>query len=373
MEYSTDEPLYEQIFEDLKTQINAGHYPIGEKLPPEKTLMGTYKVSRITVQKAVNLLASEGIVTRRAGVGTTVLKKTELSPHKKMLGAILPGILESFGAKLLIGLTDAAAKKGYPLIIKFSGEDEDQENQCLQELLDAHVKGIFINPLQRSFYDPLLMQLILKKFPVVVIDKQLVGIDEVFAGTNHLASARQLAQQISALGHQNICVIGYHDVSNSTLAIRQEAFSQVYATTDYPLKASAFAHIIETTYAHHDGKNALAEDIQRIKDCIMTNKPTCLIVLDSYIGSLVREATMEMGLSVPLDIGIAGFDPNNDIIRSVRYTCIVQDEEAIAASAVDLMTKILTNKPLANRTVKLPSRYIDYGTVVNRGLMHVIP
>jgi len=47
----------------------------GELMPTEKDLERTHQVSRITVRRALDELAAEGYVTRRAGPGTTVLHR----------------------------------------------------------------------------------------------------------------------------------------------------------------------------------------------------------------------------------------------------------------------------------------------------------
>ncbi|WP_353949082.1 GntR family transcriptional regulator [Sporolactobacillus sp. Y61] len=370
MDFASRKPLYEQIYENLRDKINREMYPIGSKLPTEKELIQTYKVSRITVQKAVNLLAAEGLVRRRSGVGTTILKREKSLPSNTLLGLVVPGILKSFGTNLLIAMATETARYGYSLIIKFSQEDEQLETKCVQELLDLPVRGIFINPLQRSFYDPLLMQYILDDYPIVVMDKEFFGIDEMFVGSNHLNGARLLAKMIEKLGHTNLGVISYKDISNSTLQIRQDAFVQVYAHTDTPLKANTFAKIIETSYSHHDDDAALNLDIERIKQFILRKKPTCLVVPDSYIGALTREAISELHLKVPENICLTGFDINNELNQSIRYTYVKQSEATIAKLAVKMMADRLQGKSITKRVQKIPGEIVDCQTVIQKQLMH---
>ena len=72
-----DQPVYAQLAESLRQQILAGKYQPGEKLPSENMLVEMYVVSPMTVRRAVNLLASQGIVTTARGSGTFV-KEVEL-------------------------------------------------------------------------------------------------------------------------------------------------------------------------------------------------------------------------------------------------------------------------------------------------------
>jgi DNA-binding GntR family transcriptional regulator len=73
-----DQPVYVQLAESLRQQILAGAYRPGERLPSEAMLVETYKVSPMTVRRAINLLASQGAVTTARGSGTFV-KEVELA------------------------------------------------------------------------------------------------------------------------------------------------------------------------------------------------------------------------------------------------------------------------------------------------------
>lgn len=66
-------PLYEQLKTAIKEGIQAKVYRPGERMPSELELEAMYKVSRITVRRAVKELCDEGILVRRQGKGTFVL------------------------------------------------------------------------------------------------------------------------------------------------------------------------------------------------------------------------------------------------------------------------------------------------------------
>jgi GntR family transcriptional regulator len=72
-----EQPVYAQLAESLRQQILAGSYLPGERLPSENMLVEMYKVSPMTVRRAINLLASQGIVATARGSGTFV-KEVEL-------------------------------------------------------------------------------------------------------------------------------------------------------------------------------------------------------------------------------------------------------------------------------------------------------
>ncbi len=64
-------PLYYQLKEYLLQEIKE-HYTAGDMLPSEGEIEAQYGVSRITVRKAIEELAREGIVVKKQGKGTFV-------------------------------------------------------------------------------------------------------------------------------------------------------------------------------------------------------------------------------------------------------------------------------------------------------------
>ena len=64
--------LYWQLYDILKEKILHGKYAPGEKIPSARELSETHKVSRITVEKAIEALVQENLVYRQQGKGTFV-------------------------------------------------------------------------------------------------------------------------------------------------------------------------------------------------------------------------------------------------------------------------------------------------------------
>src|SRR3954469_16132549 len=68
----TPVPLYFQIVNVLESRIYSGRYAPGALLGTEKALALEFGVSRITVQRALDSLARDGLVRRQRARGTFV-------------------------------------------------------------------------------------------------------------------------------------------------------------------------------------------------------------------------------------------------------------------------------------------------------------
>ncbi|MEN3188682.1 MAG: GntR family transcriptional regulator [Atribacterota bacterium] len=65
-------PLYQQVYETLRTAILTGKWPPGALIPPEPQLMEELGVSRTTLRQGIDLLCREGLLKKKQGKGTFV-------------------------------------------------------------------------------------------------------------------------------------------------------------------------------------------------------------------------------------------------------------------------------------------------------------
>jgi GntR family transcriptional regulator len=72
IQHNSPVPLYLQIKEYLRLQINDGVFPIGSRLPSERELAQRFQVSRMTARQALRSLGHEGFADSSAGKGTYV-------------------------------------------------------------------------------------------------------------------------------------------------------------------------------------------------------------------------------------------------------------------------------------------------------------
>src|ERR1700720_3869257 len=64
---------YRDIAAELQTQIRLGTYPVGDLLPIETELMARFSASRQTVREALRIVTEQGLIVRRAGLGSVVI------------------------------------------------------------------------------------------------------------------------------------------------------------------------------------------------------------------------------------------------------------------------------------------------------------
>lgn len=85
--YTSDKPIYQQLFDQISAQILKQELPAEYGLPPIRTIAKELRVSIITVKKAWELLEKEGFIYTVVGRGCFVapLTSRELSGKKSEL------------------------------------------------------------------------------------------------------------------------------------------------------------------------------------------------------------------------------------------------------------------------------------------------
>lgn len=100
-------PLYHQIYVLLREQILGGTYADNELVPTEQELTRRFGVSRITAKRALDELASEGLVVRRRGRGTTVASRVAVPAVNANISGLLENLL-MMGLKTKVEIIDFA-------------------------------------------------------------------------------------------------------------------------------------------------------------------------------------------------------------------------------------------------------------------------
>lgn len=73
-------PLWLQIRRSLALAVLSGKWPAGTKIPAELVLTDHYATSRMTVNKALQSLVTEGLIERRTKIGSVVTARARERP-----------------------------------------------------------------------------------------------------------------------------------------------------------------------------------------------------------------------------------------------------------------------------------------------------
>lgn len=86
-------PIYQSLYLALRGQIRDGLFASGAMLPGEMELARLHGVSRVTVRKALERLAADGLVARHQGRGTVVVEGRAAEPVRAEVAGFVENLL----------------------------------------------------------------------------------------------------------------------------------------------------------------------------------------------------------------------------------------------------------------------------------------
>ena len=171
-------PMYRQIAEDLREQIESGRLEPGHQLLTEIELRERYGASRNTVRDAIKLLTALGLVETRPGQGTFVPKK--IDPFIYTLSGEPAGAGPTEGASYLSKVTERDRKSSTsPLQVEIQEASDDVSSGL------GITKGTeVISRHERHFIDGTPWSMQTSYYPMEFADR----------GAERLRSARNIAE-----------------------------------------------------------------------------------------------------------------------------------------------------------------------------------
>lgn len=196
-------PKHERIYAFILQLLRSDTLQIGDLLPTEVELANQFQVSRPTVMRALNRLKQEGLISRKAGVGSFLERKPEDHSGTLVFGLVFPllGVGEIFAS---IAEEIAALAKQYHFTLMWGGKfatthmNTTQMEQMTDFYIQQGVSGVFFAPLEFTkecfrINARTVQKLVEAKIPIVLLDADyeeypnrsafdLVGIDNFKAG-----------------------------------------------------------------------------------------------------------------------------------------------------------------------------------------------
>ena len=101
------EPIYEQIKNQIRSAVMSGELEAGEALPSLRKLAKELRVSVLTVTRAYNELADEGVVQNIQGKGTFVMDKGNELMRRQLETQVRENLAEAIRAAIDFALAPA--------------------------------------------------------------------------------------------------------------------------------------------------------------------------------------------------------------------------------------------------------------------------
>lgn len=312
-------------------------------------------VSVSTVSKAVNgrygvaVETTERIleVARELGYESSLVASSMRSRKTGVVGVLVAGF-EPFSAEILKGVGGALSGSHYDLLA-YSGSHlhshEGWERRSLSRLSGTLIDGAII-------VTPTVVN-VSADVPIVAVDPHTGRVDLPTVESDNLGGARNATSFLIGLGHRRIGLVsGRPDLRSA--AAREAGYRRALNEAGIPFDPSL---IVVGNFERDCARDAAYSLLTR------EDRPTAVFAANDLSAIVVIEVARELGLDVPRDLSVVGFD---DVPEASRYalplTTVRQPMGHMGAAAADLVVALMNGETPEATHLTMPTRLIPRAT-----------
>ena len=242
------------------------------------------------------------------------------------IGLIVPDSANPFFAEVARGIEDTSFDQNYSVILCNSDGDLDKQAIYTNLLIERQVAGILF--VAAGVSTELVDDLSRRRVPLVVIDREVPGVEVDTVLTNHYQGGFLATQHLIDLGHRRIaCISAGSELSPS--AERVTGYRDALKTNGIVFDKSL---VVLGDFQYESGYHAAHQLLQR------ESPPTAIFAINDLMAVGCISAVTERGSRVPEQISVVGFDD----VRLASFsnpplTTIAQPKREIGELATEIL------------------------------------
>jgi LacI family transcriptional regulator len=243
------------------------------------------------------------------------------------------GLMHEYFSSLLNSIKAEAERGGYDVTFISSNIGQSRMSyleHCRYRACDGVVIAC------ADFNDPSVVELVQSEIPVVTIDH--VFNDKTSILSNNVRGVKDLVSYIVEQGHKKIALIHGEDTS-----VTQKRIASFYRT------CQEFGITVPDQYVKSALYHDPASSAEATKELLaLADRPTCIMYPDDFSFMGGRNVLEEMGLKIPEDISVTGYDGIflSQILQPA-LTTVRQDTISIGREAAARLIESIENPKAA--------------------------
>lgn len=267
------------------------------------------------------------------------------------LGLLTDAVASSpFGGRLLAAATERAHASGSALLVLDLHSRDDLEEPALRELERRRVDAL----IYASMGFRILEKRPRTQLPMVLANCTTGSEDELSVYPDDALGAASVLEHLAELGHRRVTMLSGHydpsltegDHGNVSGPLRRDAF---LAAAE---RRGVDASFMETGWEINDGYHAA----MRVLDVPAHERPTGIFAITDRSALGAMFAAVRLGLSVPHDLSVVGFDDQEKLAESTvpPMTTVALPHAKMGEEAVSMALTAALGHPIEIRRQALP-------------------
>jgi LacI family transcriptional regulator len=287
-----------------------------------KVINDRYGVSPETYDKVMDVVAE-------LGYESSLVASSLRRRSTNVIGVLVPEF-EPFSAELLKGISSAAEGTGYELLAYSGNLEHNQvgwERRSLSRLAGTLIDGAVIVAPTATVTDATI--------PVVAVDPHTGRTGPSTIEVDNVGGARAATQHLIDLGHRRIAhVRGREDLVSASQ--REQGYREALEAAGLPF---------DRALVRVGGYRALETTDAARELLTLPEPPTAIFAANDLSAIRVLEIAAELGVRVPEDLSVAGFDNVPEAANAVPpLTTVAQPMREMGAEAVRILLGLLAGE-----------------------------
>lgn len=309
-----------------------------------RVINGKGYVSAQTRERVLQAMTRTGYIVNRPA-------RALAGGRHQVIGLLVPELDTSYVGEILRGIDEELAAASYDLMLYTTHRRKTRESIFVSSLTNGMTDGLLmILPMDPAAYVSNIRR---NNFPFVLIDHE--GLDEKgpSVGATNRRGAHQAMDYLIGLGHRRIGFITGNlemDCANERLAGYCESLERCGIPYDESLVREGNFH------------KPLA--YQRTRELLsLPDPPTAIFAANDVSAFGVMDAVRDLGLRIPDDISVIGFDDIPDALTSnPPLTTIRQPMREMGKRATRMLLEFISDQAREIERVELPTVLIVRST-----------
>lgn len=245
-----------------------------------------------------------------------------------VIGVIVADIQVPFFTTLARGIQNRASSAGWLTLVANSDEDADQEDELIRASVERGVDGLIISP---AAGPSVALREVAPRLPVVLVDRAVEGLSVDTVLSNNRGAAHGATSHLLALGHRRIAYATETPDKTSNIE-RLEGYRSALGEAGVDPDDG----LVWVTDYHTNGAE------RELRRRLATRRASALICAEGSIALGAIRAVRSLGLRVPDDLSLIGFDQMDwSSATEPPLTVVEQRANRIGSVAADLLIRRL--------------------------------
>ena len=249
--------------------------------------------------------------------------------RSRTLGYVMLDATNPFFTDVAAGIEEVAERVDSTLFLCNSDQRAERENTYLDRLAQQRVQGVLITPVDPD--SPMLDELQRRGIPVVIVDRTRAGAGFCTVSVDDELGGRLAVEHLVDLGHRRIAYIGGPERIGQ---VRDRRAGARRALVDAGRDGDELVVLTTEGLTVAEGLKAG----ERLAGMPRRSRPTAAFCANDLLALGLLQRTISLGLSVPRDLAIVGYDDIDfAAAAAVPLTSVRQPRRQLGRRAAELL------------------------------------